>query len=296
VDAHARCCPHVSVCSSAIAVRTIAIGNALYAEYGPEIEGVRPKSCATPPAANIARVSPEERCLQSASSVSPCRCRPCTVNTGRDAPVDTSTDFTSPPRAALAQSFSRWLSRSSCANVRTHLPPHTRAAPYASTVPTAVRVCHCRVSPRAATDETCASPRLPLGRPRTFPISISLRLRSRSRSRLRSRPRSQYRPQSPPPDQLWYTLIPLLPPPVHLTSRRVRSEYSTRHLFHPSYIMPGMPPMPSSIPAIWPSSFSFTSVIRADVVITDAAIEHELSTACCVTVAGSITPVSSKFS
>jgi len=138
----------------------------------------------------------------------------------------------------------------------------------------------------APIDETCgASPRLPLGRPRTSPISISLRAHSRSRSRS----------CSPPPDQLWYNRIPLLPSPVHLTSRRVRSEYSARHLFHPSYIMPGMPPMPSSIPAM-PSSFSFTSVIRADVVITDAAIEHELSTACCVTVAGSMTPVSSKFS
>ena len=100
----------------------------------------------------------------------------------------------------------------------------------------------------APIDETCgASPRLPLGRPRTSPISISLRAHSRSRSRS----------CSPPPDQLWYNRIPLLPSPVHLTSRRVRSEYSARHLFHPSYIMPGMPPMPSSIPAM-PSSFSFT--------------------------------------
>lgn len=63
------------------------------------------------------------------------------------------------------------------------------------------------------------------------------------------------------------------------------------------YIMPGMPP---PIPAIAAgsigASFSFTSVISAEVVMTDAAIEAELSTACCVTVAGSMTPVSRRFS
>ena len=39
-----------------------------------------------------------------------------------------------------------------------------------------------------------------------------------------------------------------------------------------------------------------TSVMRAEVVMTEAAMEAELSTACCVTVAGSITPDSSRFS
>ena len=33
-----------------------------------------------------------------------------------------------------------------------------------------------------------------------------------------------------------------------------------------------------------------------DVVMTEAAMDAELRTACCVTVAGSMTPVSSKFS
>ena len=59
--------------------------------------------------------------------------------------------------------------------------------------------------------------------------------------------------------------------------------------------MPGMPPIGSAPPpAITGGSSSRISVIRQLVVSTDAAIEHELMIACCVTVAGSITPISKR--
>ena len=51
--------------------------------------------------------------------------------------------------------------------------------------------------------------------------------------------------------------------------------------------MPGMPPIVlAPPPAIIGGSSSRISVIRQLVVSTDAAIEHELPIACCVTVAG----------
>jgi len=65
------------------------------------------------------------------------------------------------------------------------------------------------------------------------------------------------------------------------------------------YMYPPIPyglPSSAGAPGAPGGGSSRISVIKADVVSTDAAMEHELSTACCVTVAGSRTPVSRRFS